>query len=943
MMQSAKKGRVGAALLFILLTAATAALLLVAQSRQQKKAIFLPSSKVLMSPVPGDTQATNSFPVSIALSNDGRYLAILNNGYGTLESGVRQSISVLDLNTNQLVDFPDPRLGKKARQTYFLGMAFSSDGRRIYASLGSLTDPSAELEGSTGNGIAVYRFEAGRIAPDRFIPIPLQQLAPGKRSGNLSINIPEDKAIPFPAGLAVIAKEKSDVLLVAGNYSDSALLLDTGSGQILHRFDVSTRDEIPSAYPYAVLATRDGRRAYCSLWNASQIAELDLKSRKVSRWIALPGQESRIAAGPHPTAMLLSPDEKLLYVTLSNEDKVAVVETATGKPIAFLSTLLPGQKYGGTFPNALAQRERGSKIARLFVANASSNAVAVFNVSKIGARKSVPAGTLPALGFIPTEWYPTALAVRGDDLLIATGKGQGTGPNSAPLPKTFREDEQPTGHPYVGLLIRGSLARVNIPGALGQLAELTAEVEESNVMSGSSGLIPFRGGKNPIRHVIYIIKENRTYDQLFGDLKEANGDPSLVMYGEDITPNHHKLTRQFGILDNFYDSGEVSGDGHVWTDAAITSDYTEKTWQIAYRGKERAYDYGGMVSNDYPLEQGQPDVNEPATGFLWANAARHGVSYRHYSEYISTVWCNVAQKVRRPSTDAKGCARKVVRKGEPLPGNVGQPRGSASPWPWPVPLFSRNVATKPELRGHFDPNFPNFNTSYPDQLRADEFLNEFEQFVRARVQGKSSDAQLPALVVLQLPDDHTAGTRRGSPRPAASVADNDLALGRVVEAVSHSPYWDDTAILVIEDDAQNGADHVDAHRSPALVISKYSPSLPQRPFVDHHFYTTVNMVRTLEVLLGLPPMNNNDAQAEVMAPLFSGAGNQTPYTADFSNRENGLIYQMNITGTIEEEESAKMDFSRPDAVDAAVLNQILWRDRKGNQLMPPPKHTVIHP
>ena len=248
-------------------------------------------------------------------------------------------------------------------------------------------------------------------------------------------------------------------------------------------------------------------------------------------------------------------------------------------------------------------------------------------------------------------------------------------------------------------------------------------------------------------------------------------------------------------------------------------------------------------------------------------------------------------------------------------------------------------ASKAALRDHFHPRFPDFNTEYPDQLRADLFLNEFEDFVRARKEGKGTE--LPAFVLLYLPDDHTHGTTPGKPRPAASVADNDLAVGRVVEAVSHSPYWDDTAIFIIEDDAQDGADHVDAHRSIAFEISKYSPGSPQQPFVDSRFYTTVNMMHTMETLLGLPPMNQNDAYAPVMAPLFSGPGTQPPFTADWSNRDNGLIYQTNPAKGQGAAESAKMDFTRPDAVNTAVLNLILWRDRMGSTPMPAPKHTVF--
>jgi hypothetical protein len=250
------------------------------------------------------------------------------------------------------------------------------------------------------------------------------------------------------------------------------------------------------------------------------------------------------------------------------------------------------------------------------------------------------------------------------------------------------------------------------------------------------------------------------------------------------------------------------------------------------------------------------------------------------------------------------------------------------------------VATKPELEDHYDPRFPDFELLYPDQLRADEFLNEFDGFVKARQENHGSE--LPQFVILRLPDDHTAGTRPGSPQPAASIADNDLAVGRVVEAVSKSPYWDDTAIFILEDDAQDGPDHVDAHRSIAFVISKYSPDSAENPFVDHHFYTTVSMIHSMEALLGLPPMNNNDAWAPVMAPLFAGPGNQPAFTADFRNRDNGIIYRVNAAHAPGAKASAAMDFTHADAADAATLNAILWKDRKGNQPMPKPRHTVIH-
>lgn len=906
------------------------------QETPLNRTVHLPSSKVLLNPLPGRPQPTNSFPTALALSPDGRYLALLNNGRGTEESGYQQSIAILDLQTNQLSDYPDSRLRVDARQTFFLGLAFSGDGQRLYASFASLTDPEGKLAGDTGNGIAVYAFTDGRVTPQRFLKIPLQPLGPGKLPIHEAPRVPPGRALPYPAGLAVVDQGGREEILVADNLSDDALLLDATSGKILRRFDLTTRDYIPASYPYAVVASRDGKRAYCSLWNASQVVELDLPQGRVTRWISLLAPNSSTASGSHPTALLLSPDEKRLYVALSNADAVAVVDTAANaKAPVYLSTLLPGQENGGSYPNALALAADGKL---LFVANASADAVAVFDVG-------IERFGLPyyAKGFIPTEWYPTAVAVRGGELLVAAGKGQGTGPNSGPLSVADYVDSERQ-HPYIVSLIRGSIARLDIQETQRTLAQLTQAVLDSNLMRDHSNTIPFQGGGNPIKHVIYIIKENRTYDQIFGDLKPGNGDPALCMFGEAITPNEHQLARQFGILDNFYDSGEVSGDGHVWSMAAITSDYTEKTWQIGYRGNERTYDYEGRVANGYPLEEGLSDVNEPGTGYLWTNLARHGVTHRNYGEFVATEWCDsppedLSPREGTPLIAGESCKEKSIRAGEPLPANVGEPHGSPSPWPWPVPIIARNVPTKPELRDHFDPHYADFRLDYPDQLRVDEFLNEFDEFVKARQNRQGTE--LPQFVIMRLGNDHTAGTEAGMPKPEASVADNDLAVGRLLEAVSHSPYWDDTAIFILEDDAQDGADHIDAHRSIALVISKYSPGSIDHPFVDHDFYTTVSMVHTMEALLGLPAMNNNDGLAPVMAPLFSGPGNRPPFTADRTNLRNKLIYQVNSRHAPGAGESARLDFSHADAAEATKLNAILWREIKGNTPMPAPRHTVI--
>jgi DNA-binding beta-propeller fold protein YncE len=911
-----------AAVVFLLAVSALLAAFVVnwavVRAADRTRRINLPSSKTLTVPVPGYLARTNSFPATIAVSPDGRYAALLNQGYGTEESGARQSIGILDLSNNQVRDFPDDRLSDdySTRQSYFIGLAFSSDGKHLYASMGSITDPTGEKPKSTGNGIAVYKFVAGAVSPERFIKIAPQKLAEGKEVAVGLRTTPAGTALPYPAGFAVLPGTSGDRLLIANNLSDNVVLLDVSSGKVEKSFDLSRSRFIPEAYPYTVIANKAGTKAWVSLWDTSMVAELNLESGVVARWIEVSKISEPTAPSPHPTVMALGPGETVLYVALSNADKVVAVGLDRGEVVHEFPL-----KADGAVPQAIALSGDSS---RLYVASGSLDAVAVFDTKVEGQHPA------PPLGFIPSEWYPSAMAVVGNDLLIATAKGEGSGPNN--MLGTLKGERKRKEHPYIPTLIGGSIQRVGLADLDKNLPAYTRQVVEDNLLNTDPGKFAFAGGSNPIRHVIYILKENRTYDQIFGDLPVGDGDPSLTMYGKDITPNQHKLAMQFGVLDNFYDSGEVSGDGHLWSTAATTSDYNEKTWPIGYRSKERTYDSGGSVADEFPLEQGIPDVDDPGTGFIWDNLARRALTYRIYGEFIAAVWCKnekaKSPKEGTPSAISDSCSEAEINQGERLPANVGNPAGGASPWPWAVPQFKRMRPTKATLRDHYDPLFPDFNTDYPDQLRADEFLREFGEYVKA----KGSSKELPQFILLYLPDDHTGGTRPGKPTPQASVADNDLAVGRVVDAVSHSAYWDDTAIFVIEDDAQDGADHVDAHRSTALVISKYSPvhGAGGKAFVDHHFYSTVNMVHTMEALLGLPPMNLFDEHAPLMASLFAGPGTQAAFEVDDKNLRSGLIYKVNEKTAAGAKASSLMDFSRPDAADAKKLNAILWEDAKGN-------------
>ena len=913
------------------------------------QSINLSTSKQIQEPVPGTPVALNSLPMGLAWSPDHRYLALVNAGFGTAESNYSQSVAIVDTTSPgtgekgaaaKVSDFPDPRTFVGSSQTMYSGIAFSLDGTHLYVSLDSLTIPEAEGK-HTGNAIAVYSFANGELKPERLIPIPLQHLTEGRTQNQIGKPVPDGMAIPAPTGLAVVkSADGKEQILVADEFSDDVLLVDAASGKVETRFDLADHPVVPSAYPIAVVATKDGSRAYVALWNDSSVVELDLRAGKVAGKVALFPPSVAYRPSSHPISLVLSPDEKMLYVALANRDMVAGVKVGTKgmQLVRLYDTHLPGQTYFGAMPDSVALSDDGTM---LYAANSGTDSVAVFHTkpaSLVGAPET-------PLGFIPTEWYPTAVAVKENQLYIATGKGRGTGPNGAPQiqPRVAPPDlaqRMKRLHTYIATLLHGSLAAVDRTEAEKNLRELTRQVVASNMMQAAANHVEFTTGTNPIHHVIYIIRENRTYDQILGDLGAGDGDSSLTMYGKEVTPNVHKLALQFGVLDNFYDSGEVSGDGHVWSTAGITSDYNERTWQVAYRGGERTYDFEGVVANGYPLDEKIPDINEPDSGYLWTDLKRQGKSLYHFGEFVSTKFCDDSGEAPKQKSPLEGtpestelCSHGYIGHGEEIPANYG---GGQSQYPWKIPLIYKNVATKPELEGHYDPVFPDFNLKFPDQLRVNEFLTHFNQWVSDRMRGRDT---MPAFVMLRLPNDHTAGTRPGWPTPKASVADNDLAVGRAVEAVSSSPYWDDTVFFILEDDAQDGADHVDAHRSVALVVSKYSPR-QAKPFVDHNFYTTVSVLHTMEDLLGIPPMNNNDAFAPLITPLFTGAGDQPAFAADYSNQANGLIYTANAPKAPGAKESSKMDFTHEDRADARKLNVILWKDAMGNKPVP---WMVLHP
>ncbi|MFI5336487.1 MAG: bifunctional YncE family protein/alkaline phosphatase family protein, partial [Opitutales bacterium] len=592
------------------------------------------------------------------------------------------------------------------------------------------------------------------------------------------------------------------------------------------------------------------------LWAKAAVLVLDAGTgAELARW----------PVGDHPNEMALAADGRL-FVAEANRNTVSVVDVSSGQVLEKLSTSLDPAALPGCMPNSLALSPDGQL---LFVANATTNNLAVFAIGT--ARHS------QSLGFVPTGWFPTSVRVSPDgrQLLVANGKGATSAAN---LRGPFPGDARPHNlQEYIGSLMQGTVALIALPapadraarfGELSRLAyqngpqpNLAARPEDSP--------IPGRiGAASPIKYVLYVIKENRSYDQVLGDLGRGNDDPRLCLFGEKVTPNQHALAREYVTLDNFYADGEVSADGHEWSMGAYATDFVEKVWPLNYGHNARR-------KFDYPSE-GHFPIAYPANGYLWNRAAEAGVTYRSYGEFVSE------------------------SRGHP---DVMAP-------------------DLPVLKDHIDPAYRGFDLNYPDVRRSDRFISELHRY--------ETEGGMPRLQVLRLGQDHTAGTRPGMITPTAAVADNDLALGRLVDAVSHSKFWSQTAIFVLEDDAQNGPDHVDAHRIPAFVISPYT----RRQTLDSSLYSTTSMLRTMELILGLQPMSQYDAAAQPMFAAFQAQPDLTPYTARPAGVDVNACNPAKAWGA---KDSALMDFREADRADDIVLNEIIWRSVRGaDQPMPAP-------
>jgi len=921
--------------------------------------------------------AVGALPVDFVRSPDkfgpggeGRFLLAVNSGYGVQFNAAgnrgQQSIAVIDLNAKpavvvQNVYFPSP-------QSVNVGVVFSpvpdEDGSHaLYVS------------GGFENKIWIFRFRPDEQrpitptspGPSTTVEAPFIDVSGFATAAN-SPRYNSDHAPVYPSGLAI--SPDGNTLFVANNLGDSLGIVEDLRGERkLTRIDLQAH-----AYPYAVVVVHErGKvvKAYVSCWNDHSVA------------VVYPGGSAqtvaRIAVGRHPTAMLLNPDQSRLYVANSNNDSVSVIDTRTDKEIERISVRLSESVPPGNSPEGLALH--GDE---LYVANAHSNSVAVVELSSKGHSG--------VRGFIPTGQYPSALAVVGQTLFAGNGKGTGVQNSSMIVDNSGRVPNGPNerfpagsgrgsaqGGQYSVALVVGNISAVNLPDDPA-LARYTQQVMRNNGLLGPRQARLFPAG-SPIKHVIYIIKENRTYDQVFGDVEKsgdgtkADGDPTLAIFGagqavvrpnghlQDITPNHRALALRFGLFDRFFVNSEASPDGHNWATAAFSTDYLDKAFRWNYSRRGRTYDFEGFnrLPNYEPLRgspslfgprvetedvanfmrrfipylQGGRDVAEPETLYLWDAAARAGLTYRNYGEFLATLSEADIQAIRTNHTKT---------------------------YPDVSPTVS-TFATKKSLEGRFNPDYRNFDLDTPDAMSTDSYwaakdperhadplisswqadpmfrgnsrvgawLEEFKKFAAERAAGSAD--RLPNLSILRLPNDHTDGVSSRKPTPQFYVADNDYALGLLVEAVSNSPYWKDTAIAVVEDDAQDGPDHVDAHRSVALLISAYN-----RPgALIHDFHNTVSLIRTIELLLGIEPMNQLDATATPMN-IFRTEPDLRPYKAVLPNvaldnlvtppapRDATTAYWMRRT--------EEQDLERADMADPEVLNRVIWFSVRGNAPMP---------
>lgn len=773
-----------------------------------KSRIKLPNGWSL-SPI-GKSLPLGDLPLNIAVSPSKKLLAVTNNGQST------QSLQLIDASKHQILDSIDIPAS-------WLGLAFSKDEKTLYAS------------GGNDNWIVEYAIQKNKLLLRD--SIKLGDKWPTKIS---------------PAGLTI-------------NYLTNTLFVVTKDNNSLYTIDLSSK-KITSqialpAEAYTCLLSSNKKQLYISIWGDESVLVYDIATKKIMK---------KYKVGSHPNDMVLNKKGNLLFVANANDNSVSIIDLQKNKIAETLNTALYPDAPTGSTTNALAISEDEKK---LYIANADNNCLAVFDISKYGNSISK--------GFIPVGWYPTAVKVIGNTVFVANGKGYTSHANPyGPDPYKKRGQlgfqlgllKDASSTQYIGGLMKGTLSIFQQPTDA-QLAIYSKAVydntpynKERELLSGAEkgNPIPQKvGDQSPIKYVFYIVKENRTYDQVLGDVKEGNGDPALCLFGENITPNQHALVKDFVLMDNFYVDGEVSADGHNWTFGAYATDYLEKNWVTSYGGRGGTYD-----------AEGTRNIANSKKGFIWDHAKRAGVTYRTYGEFADDYKANL-----------------------------------------------------PVLENHFCPYFTSWDQSVRDTTRVGQWKREFDSLYAHNA--------VPQLNTLRLINDHTEGLRLGKPSPNAHVADNDLAVGMFIEYLSKHPIWNQTAVFIVEDDAQDGPDHIDAHRTTAYVAG----GLVKRNFIDHTMYSTSSILKTIELILGIPPMSQYDAAATPLWRCFQSTPNNFVFNAKPAKYD---INEKNTVKSAWQQKSETFNFAKEDAIPDRVFTEVIWKAVKGlDAVVPAPKRAAF--
>lgn len=754
----------------------------------------------------GHSLPTGDLPLNIKLSSNGKLLAVTNNGQST------QSVQLFDPVNERLLD-------EKVLTKSWYGLAFSQNSQHLYVS------------GGYDNWILDFTIRDKKLGT----------------ADTIKLGQPFPKGKICPTGMVTT---RSNSRLYTVTKEDSSLyVIDPVAHNVLSKL------QLPGM-AYSCILSPDEKQLYISLWGLAKVAVYNTTTGKVDK---------TIATGDHPNELLLNKKGTQLFVANANENSVSVIDTRIDKVMETISTVLYPTKLVGSTTNGLAL---SSDEKTLYVANADNNCLAVFDVSKPGSSQS--------RGFIPVGWYPTNVKTLGSKIIVANGKGLTSMANPRG-PQPFSKNNNIGEHvgqtaeseiQYIGGLFKGSLSFIQTPTPIQQKA-YTKQVYANTPFSTKKTLtadgeagnpIPRKiGEKSPIKYVFYIIKENRTYDQVLGDMPNGNGDTSLCIFGDRITPNQHALARQYVLLDNFYVDAEVSADGHNWSMAAYATDVIEKTWPTNYGNRGPAYN--GAAAG-------------PKDGYIWDYCQRAGVTYRSYGEF----------------------------------GSYGK-------------------AQLKSLQGHMAPHSPGFDMKIQDQVRADAWQADFDSLLAVKA--------LPQFSTLRISDDHTSGQKKGAYSPIAAVADNDLAVGRIIAHIAQSPVWKESVIFILEDDAQAGPDHVDAHRSTAYVVGPYV----KRNAVVHGMYSTSGMLRTIELILGLPPMSQYDAAAMPMYDCFTSKPDYTQFELIPAKVD---IDERNVAVNESSKRSESFNLANEDKVPDRDMNEVIWKAIKGEHaVMPAPKRSAF--